>query len=95
MCIAALTEDGDFDFRLECDERLNEFCLDYPAIEAAADENSKIDLTKGGLDSPAVRSSSVMPSNGSGHDYLSRSVRQEAAEPPKCRVVQRGSWILR
>lgn len=55
MCIAALTEDGDFDFRLECDERLNEFCLDYPAIEAAADENSKIDLTKGGLDSPAVR----------------------------------------
>jgi hypothetical protein len=55
MCIAALREDGDFDFRLESDEALDEFFLDYPAIEAAADENSKMDLTQGGLDNPTVQ----------------------------------------
>jgi hypothetical protein len=55
MCVAALREDGHFDLRLESDEALDEFYLDYPNIEAAVDESAGMDLAKARLDSSAVR----------------------------------------
>jgi len=55
MCMAVLREDGNFDFRLDSDPALDEFYLDYPHIDAAAEENSRMDPKEASFDNPAVQ----------------------------------------
>lgn len=50
MSIAALREGGYFNLRIENDEALDEFNLDYPNMEAALVEDSRTGFKKVGLD---------------------------------------------